>query len=200
MRKLEGSDPPFFQKNLKACNKVVDIRHMSQDIIGDDKVRSAALLPQAPRGLRAEKRDLGRNLPEVPGRPCTIRGWVNTETGNATLHEILQQIAIVAGDLDYARRRIKRKALHRLIDELACMPEPAFGHRRKIDILAVEMRFRPLEIIELDQPAGITDETSQWIEFLAERCLVGANERIRNRRHAKIHENRGQWRAARAAR
>src|SRR6202007_958108 len=105
-------------------------------------------------------------------------GRIDTEAGNAALNEVLQQIAVIATDLDDPGTCAKGKACDGFFDEAARMRKPAVRERREIDIFSVEVRLRRLETLKLHQPAAIADKAPERIESLAERRMIGANERI----------------------
>ena len=51
MRKLEGSYASLAEQDLESRDKVIDVRHMGQNVIGDDQIRRTALLAKPRRRL-----------------------------------------------------------------------------------------------------------------------------------------------------
>ncbi len=98
VRELDGDDAARREQHLHAADEVVEVGHVGEHVVGGDQVGLAAL-GEPRRGLDAEERDLGRDalgdrdLGDVGGR-------LDAEHGHAALGEVLQQVAVVAGELD----------------------------------------------------------------------------------------------------
>lgn len=140
---------------------------MRQDVVCDDQVRRPPLRKQSTSGGAPKERDLGLHPSLTQSGQGTIHCGIDTEARDAALDEILQEIAVIAGNLNDTRLRPERKLLHGPIDVTAGMREPCVRIRRKIHIASVKMGIGRLEVFELYEPARFARVRPQRIEFLA---------------------------------
>ena len=99
MREFKGRQPIRPQQQRDTFDEVVDIRNVGENIVGNDQVGSMTLFLQLYCSAAPEKHCFGRYSLGA-GDSSHILCWLDAERGDATLHEILQQIAVVAGNLD----------------------------------------------------------------------------------------------------
>ena len=153
-------------------------------------IKSAApLAPQVGLRCRSRKCDLGLHPALMPGRYSTIHCGIDAKTWDAALDEILQEIAVVAGNLDHARGGPKRKPLRGAPYKTAGVSKPRIRKRRKIHVVAMEMRVRGFIIFELDEPTDTADICFQRIIFFAQRHPFPPNKGVRDWRQTKIDQD-----------
>ncbi len=85
---------------------------MREHVVGDQQVRPAALGHEAGRQLPAEELDHGLD-PTLPRRLGDVRGGLDPERRYAPLDDVLEQVAVVAGQLDHQAVRVEPEALDR---------------------------------------------------------------------------------------
>ncbi len=73
---------------------------MSDDVVRDDQIRLLALVAQAPTNIGAEELNDRRDAP-FDGRLGDVGGRLDTEHLDALGLEVLQQVAVVAGQLHH---------------------------------------------------------------------------------------------------
>ena len=149
------------------------------------------------RGLSAEEgvepRDAGflRLFRDIGGR-------LDAEDRHAQADEMLEQITVIAAELDDEALGPETEPLLDHFAVAAGMLDPGGGDGREIGIFGEDMR-RAHEFRQLDQPAMVTDPCVQRvIDFRLIELLLG-EETLAERRHAKINEGVLQGRAAMAA-
>ncbi len=76
---------------------------MRQHIVGDDEIGRSALAQQAFRKLAPEELGQRRHTPRL-GRLRDVAGRLDAEDRDAAGHEVLEQVAVVAGELDDGAR------------------------------------------------------------------------------------------------
>ena len=95
---------------------------MGEDVVGDDQIGGVPVR-KPPGGVAPEKRDFGR-MPVDRAPPATLAGGLDPEHRNAAVLEVLQQVAVVAGDLDHQGCSHEPIALGHPLGIVAAMVEP----------------------------------------------------------------------------
>jgi hypothetical protein len=140
--------------------------------------------------LPAEEGDLRRyTLAERHGGEVGSR--LDPQHVHAAATEILQQVAVVARDLDDPGLATQPETADHHRGILFGMAQPGLGIRAEVDIVA-EDRLRALELVELHQPAVAANVGVQRIEGLTCSRLVRCDEGVGERRHAEIGEGLAQ--------
>ena len=110
IRRLDHHDARGFENGGKSCDEAAQIGNMGQHIVGVDHVGELAVGAQS-RGEVGRKEfadrfdaTLARYLGDVAGR-------FDAENRNAGVAIILQQVAVIAGDLDHAASGTERAVL-----------------------------------------------------------------------------------------
>ena len=108
MRKFKGRDPVRLEQVGETRHEVVDIGHMSQDIVGNGQIGRTIRGCQAPRQRHTEELLDDLDAPAARGsrRAC---GGLDSEAGNATLAHVLQQVTIICGHLNDMRCGLESK-------------------------------------------------------------------------------------------
>ena len=123
VREFECEDAVRLQQDLEAFHKVVEVGHLCQDVVADNEVGGAAFGGKFFRHLRTEEAHQRRN-PFFDGGLGDIGRRLNPEHGNALAHEVLQQIAVVAGHFGHETLLAKLEARLHLVTVFFAMLEP----------------------------------------------------------------------------
>ena len=197
VREFEGRHALRLQDLGEARGEIEDIGHVGQHVVGSGEVRLVALGGEPPGGVAAEEGDLRRHA-ALHRHAGDIGRRLDAEHRHAAGDEVLQQVAVVARDLDNLALRSQPEALDHRGDVAFRVPQPAGGEAGEVGVVGKD-RLGALEGFELDQPAGVADIGVERVEDLAPvpplRCDVGVGER----RQAEIAEGPGQGGAAGAA-
>ena len=97
---LEGDPTARLQQRGETGDEAVDVRHVGEDVVAEDEVRLPALRRQFRGELASEEPREGRDT-GGHGDLGDVRGRLDAEARHAGGDEVLQQIAVVAGDLDH---------------------------------------------------------------------------------------------------
>ena len=113
MRHLDGDDAFGRQEMRHAGDEIVELRHLRQHIVGHDQIGAVTFSHHLRRSFGAEKGVERRNA-GLPRRLGNIGSRLDAEHRHAEADKMLQQIAVIAAELDNEAFRAK--------------PEPAFDH------------------------------------------------------------------------
>ena len=124
VRKLHGNDAVIGKENFEAADEIVQRRNMSENVIAENEIGLAGFRHQLVRRLRRKKRHPGV---DTLGLRCTrdIARWFDSKNRNALLDEILQKIAVIAGDLDDKTLCIQTESSRHKLGVAARVIEPA---------------------------------------------------------------------------
>ena len=94
------------EQRLRAAHEIADIGDVSEDIVRNDEVGAPAFCGQFAAHAFGEEiaAHLDPRAHRLVSRPS---GRLDTETGDAGLPDVLQQVAIVAGEFDHPARCIQ---------------------------------------------------------------------------------------------
>ena len=112
---------------------------------------------------------------------------------------MLQQVAVVARELDHQAARVEPESLDRHLDVPARVLDPRVGVRGEVRVLA-EDRIRRDELLELHEQADVTHLGMERIERLHRGDAFRRHVALAERRHAEIDERAPKRRGAEAAR
>src|SRR5579871_86079 len=197
MRELERCRAMWFEQKLKTADKVVQVGHVRKHVVGGHQVGRFPGSAEPARRLGAEKRDFGGNA-LVMRHLGDVRRRLDAEHADAALLEILQQIAVVTGDLDDQRSGIEPVAFNHAPGIVAAMVEPELRVRREVEVI-VENICSGRELLHLHEQATFADVDVQRVRRLAAVDVVGAEQRIGERRAAEVDEGPRQFGVAEAA-
>ncbi len=127
VRKLHRDYTSIPQEYFQATDEIHQVRHMRQDVVSDDQVRLGLLCNQLACEFNAKEFCDGRNA-NILGCFCNIAAWFDTQYRDIALHKILQQVAVVAGDLDDRLLCSDIEAVANHVDIVLRMIEPTLGH------------------------------------------------------------------------
>ena len=152
VRELERGHTIRLQQDGESGDEVVDVRHMREHVVGGREVGGESLRHQFPRQLDAEEAldDLDAFL------ACRARGAgrrFDAGAGDAALHHILQQVAVVGRDLDHVACGTETETFDHRLDITPRMRQPTAREAAEIGVLGVEQLVGLGEILGLRQPA-----------------------------------------------
>ena len=93
--------PSGLSRMRHAGDEVVEVGHLRQHVVADDEVGLRALGDQLLGEPRAEEIDAASGRPSRRPRFGDVGRRLDAEHGHAERQEVLQQIAVVAGQLDH---------------------------------------------------------------------------------------------------
>jgi hypothetical protein len=157
---------------------------------------SEALAPIEPSAVVSRGLDVIFPVLHGPyGEDGTVQGLLDL-AGD----EVLQEVAVVAGDLDDEAPRREAEAVHDHVAVGVAVGEPGVGVRREVGVIGTEYRVGQRHVGELDEPAGVAEVDVERVARLRSGELRLAEEGVGERRLAQLEEGRRQPGAARAAR
>ncbi len=102
--------PRGASSDLHPGHEVVEVGHLGQDVVADQQVGLLSPPDELRGGLPPEELDERRHaLLDRNGRD--VRRGLDAERGDAALHEVLEQVAVVARQLDDPARGRQAAAL-----------------------------------------------------------------------------------------
>ena len=99
VRHLDRDDPLGLQEDLQALDEVEQPGHVREHVVARDEVGFDTACAEPLCGLGAEEGHL-RGNPLGDGRLRDVGGRLDTQDRHAVRQEVLQQVAVVARDLD----------------------------------------------------------------------------------------------------
>ena len=137
-------------------------------------------IPLLARGLG----DVGRGL--------------DAERRDAQLDDVLQQVAVVAGELDHEAVGVEAEAVDGGRHRVAGVRDPGVRVRREVGVLGEDLLGGD-ELLELDEQAALADAGVERIERLHRAEAVGGHVGLAQGRHAEVDERVAQVGAAESA-
>ncbi len=186
MRELEGGDAARAQQDRHARQEVVEVGHLRQHVVADDEIGEHAAVDELARRVLVEEACQGRHAARFR-RLGHVLGRVDAEHGVALLDEELQQVAVIAGELDDTAVARQLEALDRHVDIAPRMRQPRLGIGREIGVFVEDVLGRHV-FLYLRQEARAAHHHLERIERLHRVDLVGGEEALAQRRHAEIDE------------
>ena len=159
------------ERDLHAGDEVVEVRHLSEDVVAEEEVGVAALGGQLVRQLDAEEAHHGRHALLLGGRGHVGRR-LDAEDRDAGLDEPLQEVAVVARQLDHLARRAVAEPVDHLVGVGAGVLHPAVGERREVGVLGEDVLGADV-LLQLHEPALAADVDVERVERLHRVDLVG---------------------------
>ena len=169
-----------------AGDEVVELRNLRQNIVGGDQVGVAVLGDDLSRGFGVEECGPRRDAPGA-SRLGHVGGGLDTEHPLTELDEMLQQVAVVAAELDDEAVRPKiEPRLHRLAVALG-VRHPARRVGGEIGIFGEDVGGAH-ELGQLHEPTGIANPDVERVIGLRLAELFCGEKALTQRRHAEIDE------------
>jgi hypothetical protein len=146
---------------------------------------------------RPKKRCQRRDAPLLRRRGDVARR-LDAEHRHAAALEVLQQVAVVAGDLDHLVALAEVEALGHVFDVGLGVAQPGVRIRREIGVVAEDL-FRARCLGKLHQEAAAAHVGAQRVEGLRPRQVLLSEVGVRQRGHPEVDEHLGERRVAEAA-
>jgi hypothetical protein len=196
VRKFQRNHAVGRQENLHPPDEVVKVGNLSQDVVAQQQIRRLSRVCEFASRFDAEELD-ERGHAFFDGDFGDVSRGFDAQGGNLARNEMLEQIAVVAGDFDHVTLAMELKTLNHPLCVNAGVFHPAIGIGREIGVIAEDM-LRANISFQLHQEALLADEHTQWIERLHLVELIGAQVTLTQRRHAEVDQGVPDWRLAEA--
>ena len=170
---------------------------MRKHIVAEYQVGVAVLFDNPGRIAAAMKRHIGSDT-LVARHLGDIRCRLDPQHAHAGRDEMLQQVAVVAGDFDDQVIFRQFETLAHRLGVATRMFHPGIGVRRKIRVFAEKFR-RRRELFQLHQKAGVANARMQRKKRLHGVQIGPLDMCLTQRRHSEIDERRQFGRAAEPA-
>ena len=185
VRKLERDDAAGLQRDLQAADEIVDVGDVGHDVIAKQQVGGLAVGDKFLRRLHAEKFHDARNLFLLPRDFRDVGGRFDAEHGDALRLEVLEQIAVIAGDFDDLAFGVEAESLDHHVAVAPRMFDPARRETGEIEIVA-EDRVGGFKLVELREQAVLGNPDLERIMFFGGVGVLEFHIRVGHRRHAEI--------------
>ena len=161
------SRPPGASRSGQAGGEVVEVGHVGEHVVGDDQVGRTAARPRARARAPRRRTRTSVGMPAARAAAAMFRAGSMPSAGMPRGHEVLEQVAVVAGDLDDRRlveAELSARSPRRRIDGHA---RPSCRSTTRSRRTRVKMRLRCATYgWQLDEPARVADPDVQRIERL----------------------------------
>ena len=197
VRELHRDRAARGEQVFHAADEVVDVGHVGQHVVAQQQVGLAVFAGDVGGGGPAHEAHRRRDT-LADGHLGDVGGRLDPQHRDAGGDEVLEQVAVVAGDFHHAAVRAQLEAIRGHHGVTARMFDPARRVGREVGVLA-EDRVRRHELLQLHQVAVVADVGVQRVEGLHVAELVRRDVRLAQRAHAQIDEAGAQRRLAEAA-
>ena len=174
-------------------DEVVDVGHVGQHVVAQQQVGLAVLARDLARAARGRRSGPWSGTPFSTAASRDVGRRLDAQHRHAARDEMLQQVAVVAGDLHHLAAGPSLQRLDRHLGVAPRMLDPAGRVGREVGVLGEDLLRRD-ELLQLHQEALVADVGVQRIERLHLVQLLGRDVRLAQRRHAEIDEGRGERR------
>src|SRR5262249_58417238 len=116
----------------------MEARDRSQDVVPQQQVGLAPPSGHLACGFDNEELD-ERGYPLLDGDAGHVRRRLDPERGNPPGHEMLEEITVVAGDLDHLVPRTDTEALDHILGVDTGVLDPAVRVRREVGVIAEDL-------------------------------------------------------------
>ena len=177
--KLERDRAIGRQQTGHPGGKIVQVGNLRQDIVTDDEISAGALPDETPRQIQSKELNQRRYAFVDRGRG-NVAGRLDTNHRNIERQKVLQQVAVIAGDLEYPTVASETEPIpdHHAVS--ARMFDPAGRVRRKIGVVSEDTLWFHV-FLQLNQEAAFAHENAQGKVRLHLVDLVGRQEAFAKR-------------------
>ena len=188
VRHLDHDQSARLQDATDAAHDAAELGDVGEHVVGMQHVCEPAVGGQAlgQRGAKevAERRDTARL-----GDAGDIRGRLDAEDRHAEIAVVLEQVAVVARDLDDQRARSELAFGHEALDQLLRRADHRVRKRREVWIVAEQALGRH-RLRDLDQRARGAEHEVQRVGRLRLGELLRGEQRVGQRRAAERENGR----------
>ena len=168
---------------------------MGEHVVADDEVRTNTTAREVRGALLAEEADLRRD-------PCLDRGLGDVRSGFDTEHrdaardKVLEQVAVVARDLDDEAVGPEVESVDRLVCVTACVFDPGIGIRREVGVVGEDL-LGWHHVVDLYEQTLVTHSDMEWVDrFGTGGQLLLGQVRVGEGLETEIQNGAMQWRSA----
>ena len=199
MRDLDADVAGVRDERAQSGCEIDYVRDVGKDIIGDDQVRRSVLCGDLGAGLGAEERSPRVGTPLLDRCFGDIGGRLYAEASDAPSHRVLEQIAVVARDLDDEGVALEAEPVNRSNSRTRrAWVHPGIAVRGEVGVMTEDFVGREVGG-QLYEQALRADSHVQWVEGLALVELIATQVALAWRRHAEVDERVGQRSTAESA-
>ena len=186
VRKLERHDSFRFQHDLNAAHEIVQVRHLRQHVIADDKVRPLSVPHHFAGGGAAEELDQGWNafFDRHLGHVC---GRLDSQSGNAFPDKVLEQVPVVACQFHRQALFAKLEARDDHLHIIRSVFQPRVRIGRKIGVFGEDVLGAD-KLVQLDQITPFADPHVERIKRLHLIQLFESPIAFAQRRHPEVNK------------
>ena len=197
VRELHRDHAALGEQDLHAADEVVEVGDVGEDVVAQQQV-GLEVAGDLPRGVDAEELHERAARPRSSAAARDVGGRLDAEHRDAALHEVLQEVAVVGGELHDLAGAVEPEALDHERPRSARSAPASSTSRREVGVVAEDL-VRRLELLELHEHALAADPRVQRVERLHRVAAVGRQVGVRHRRHAEVGEHRLERRGAESA-
>ncbi len=197
MRELQGYYALRLQENLHSPDKIIEIGHLGEHVITDKQIRAQPFLRQPARGLFAKEFD-DRGDALSDGNLGDVCCRLDAGGRNPRSHEMLEEVAVVAGQFDNMLPRPKAIPLDHFLCIDPSVLNPTVRIRREVGIITENMRGANIGI-KLNQETAAAYVNMQRVKRLHFVQLSPIQIAFTEGRHPQIHKRVSQRRTTTSA-
>ena len=194
---LDDRHSVLLEQRGDARDESVGVRHVRQHIVGVDDVRPAPLGGKLHREVAAEERVQRVDAALARRRHRTGRR-IDAQHRNAPLAVVLQQVAVVARELDHERAAIEASLGDARRDVGGRMHEQRVDERREVRVVVPEQPLRRHRLQDLSQRTVRAERDVQRIARLLAPQVCGRQQPV-GQRHVAERQEHAEVRAPAAA-
>ena len=170
VRYLDAHVPLVGNERSQPVGEVDDVRHVGEHVVGHDEIGPAVLGGHLLPHPLPEKHDLGRDALRE-GHVGDVPRRLDTEGADAAGERVLEEVAIVAGDLDDEGLRPEVQPLDGLRDEALGVRHPGVTEGGEVGVVGEDVLSRDVRR-QLHQQTLVADADVKGVEDLAGVELV----------------------------
>ena len=197
MRKLQGDHAVRRQQLFQTRHEVVEVGHVGQDVVADEKICAPILVENICGSVTSEVPHFDGYAPRL-GDLRDVGRRLDAEHVEATRGKMLQEIAVIACDLDNAAVGAKAEPPDDLVAVRPRVRDPTVRVRREVRVVVEEL-FGRHDRLELHEQALPADPHVQRIELLRLVQPIRRHILLAERRQAQIDKRVLETSSAEAA-
>ncbi len=198
-RVLDGHEAVVGDADPQRLHEVVEVGDVRHHVVRHDGIGRAVLGDDGPGELRAEEVDDRRHARRDRRRGRAGRG-VDAQHGDAALDEVLQEVAVVAGDLDHEAVGSQPELLDQAHGVEPGVLDEVGRERRVVRVALVEQHLARHGLGQLRQAAGLAQRHREREGRLRPVELVVPQQGVRDRRDPEVEHGHRLGGPARSAR
>ncbi len=185
---LDGDQAVVRHQRAQARGEAEDVGDVGVDVVRHHQRRGTVVRTDPSGGLRVQERRHGGH-PRLPGRGTDVHAGLDSQTTDSALHDVPEQIAVVARHLHHERLVPARRGRPRgrPVDETTGVLDPTRREGREVRVLG-EGLVRADEGRDLQQQAVAADPEVEGVRGLGFVETIRGQERFARRGGAQIED------------